>query len=503
MAEPTTILTTVAKVLGPPVARRVVEWARGSEARQLVELLRDEHPAAAHMLTQPDALGELWWYAETGDLRTEAMVKAVRPLTASDEEARALVEAIRVMQWRVMRDERRSHFEFLRLRQEIAEDLRGGQEAMVARLDEAVRRFARALPVVRQLPAQTSPFADRAEELAQAEHLLWERPGGQVAVVIAVSGMAGIGKSSLALELAHRHAAGFEGGILYVDMRSADGSVRRAPDVAARLLRDLGIAPDAIPQEADARVAALRSLLAQEAVLLVLDNASDAEQVRDLIPANRDSVVIVTSRASLGALGAARLLDLHELEEQDGLIVLEAIVGKSVETAAAMAVVKSCGGLPLALAVAAGRVRRGTPLEELATNAARTADVLGAVDDAAGSVRATLSSALDATGPEARRLALLVATLTVGDIDPEVAAAIADYGRDHAARLLEELEGQRLLTRVEGGSKRQMHELLRRVAAELATAELGEEEIASAEERRVQWLVTSAREYSGDLADEG
>src|SRR4051794_3495385 len=124
MVEPTTILTGVAKTVGPHVARRVVEWARGSEARQLVKLLRDEHPAAPKLLTQPDALGELWWYAETGELRTNAMVVAVRPLTESEREACDLVEAIRATQWRVMRDERRSHFEFLRLREEIAADIR-------------------------------------------------------------------------------------------------------------------------------------------------------------------------------------------------------------------------------------------------------------------------------------------------------------------------------------------------------------------------------------------
>lgn len=502
MVEPVTILTTLAKALGPQVAGRIVEWARGSEARQLVKLLQDEHPAAPKLLTQPDALHELWWYAETGELRTDAMVKAVRPLTSSDQEARALVEAIGTTQWRVMRDARQSHFEFMRLRQEIGTDVRGGQAAILARIDEAVRSFARAVPVARQLPAQTSPFADRAEELAQGELLLGERPQGQVALVLVASGIAGVGKSSLALELAHRHAEEFVGGILYVNMRSADGSARSAPDVAARLLRDLGIAAEVIPQEADARLAALRSLLVQEAVLLVLDNASDAEHVQGLIPANPDCVVIVTSRAPLAELGAARLLELRELKEEDAVAVFEAIVGKSVQRDAAATVVSSCAGLPLALAVAGARVRRGKPLEDLASDAARGGDLLGVLDDPAGSVRATLASAIDAASPDARRLLLLLGALEVADIDPEVAAAVAGVPCKQVARLLEELEGERLLTPVEGGRARQMHQLLRLVAAQMAATELDEQEVTSAEERRVKWLVTSAHEHSGDLEGE-
>ena len=190
--------------------------------------------------------------------------------------------------------------------------------------------------------------------------------------------------SSLAVQLAHLHAEAFAGGVPYVNMRSADGSPRSTPDVAARLLRDLGIAAEAIPHEADASLAALRSVLAREAVLLVLDNAANAEQVQGLIPANRDSVVIVTSRAPVAELGAARLLELRELEEEDGVAVLKAILGRSVQREAAAAVVKGCAGLPLAIAVAGTRVRRGKPLEDLATDATQGGDPLAALDDPAG-----------------------------------------------------------------------------------------------------------------------
>jgi len=103
MVEPVSIATGVAKVVGPRVAKEVIKWARGSEARQLVNLLKQDHPAAPSLLLQPDALGELWFYAETGELDYDAMLAAVRPVTKSEVEAEAMVEAIRTTQWRVMR----------------------------------------------------------------------------------------------------------------------------------------------------------------------------------------------------------------------------------------------------------------------------------------------------------------------------------------------------------------------------------------------------------------
>ena len=502
MVEPVSIATGVAKVVGPRVAKEVIKWAWGSEARQLVNLLKRDHPAAPKLLLQPDALGELWFYAETGELDYDAMLAAVRPVTKSEEEAKALVEAIRTTQWRAMRDERRSHFEFLRLRQEIKSDLESAQ--VLARIEEALSGFRRGLPIARQLPAQISPFVDRDREITEGQKFLGTNPAGHVALILCCSGMPGAGKSAFALELAHRRAAEFAGGWLYVDLRSSAGSHRSPANVAARLLLDLGVAPETIPPEPDARLALLRSLLTQEPVLLVLDNARDEDQVRDLIPPSAESVVIITSRASLGGLGSARLIDLEEMSEEDAVAVLRVLIGERVvaEPDATSELVAVCGGLPLALAVIGGRARRRPeePLSALAASVARAANALGALDDPAGTLRAALESAIEAASIAARRLLLLLGALEVADIEPEVAGVVGGVEAPEALRLLEELGAERLLTPVAGGGWR-MHQLLRLVAASIAKAELGDE-LASAQQRRVVWLASSAREHVGDLEGE-
>lgn len=502
MVEPVSIATGVAKVVGPRVAKEVIKWARGSEARQLVNLLKHDHPAAPKLLLQPDALGELWFYAETGELDYDAMLAAVRPVTKSDEEAEALVEAIRTTQWRAMRDERRSHFEFLRLRQEIKSDVENAH--VLARIEEALSGFRRALPVARQLPAQISPFVDRDREINEGQEFLETNPFGHVALILCCSGMAGAGKSAFALELAHWRAAKFDGGWMYVDLRSPGGGDRSPADIAARLLLDLGVAPETIPPEPDARVALLRSLLAQEPVLLLLDNARDEDQVRDLIPPSAESVVIITSRASLAGLGSARLIDLKEMSEEDAMAVLRALIGERVvaEPQAASEIVAACGGLPLALAVIGGRARRRPeePLGVLAASVARAADAVGALDDPGGTLRAALESATAAASVGARRLLLLLGALEVADIKQEVAGVVAGVNATEALRLLEELGAERLLTPVAGGGWR-MHQLLRLVAAAIAQDELGDE-LMSAQQRRVDWLASSAREHVGDLEGE-
>ncbi|MGO9788170.1 MAG: NB-ARC domain-containing protein [Solirubrobacteraceae bacterium] len=502
MVEPVSIATGVAKAVGPRVAKEVMRWARGSEARQLVNLLKKDHPGAPHLLLQPDALGELWFYAETGELDYDAMLAAVRPVTKSDEEAEALVEAIRTTQWRALRDERRSHFEFLRLRQEIKSDMENA--SVLARIEAALGGFRCALPVARQLPAQISPFVDRDREIAEGEKALEARPDRHVALVLCCSGMPGVGKSAFALELAHQRAARFDGGWLYVDMRLPGGGHRGPADIAVRLLLDLGVAPEVIPPEQDARMALLRSVLALEPVLLVLDNARNENQVRDLIPPNPDSVVIITSRTPLGGLGSASLIDLEEMGEAEAVAVLGALIGQRVaaEPNAAAQIVRSCGGLPLALAVLGGRARKRPhePLSAFVAAVTPAADAVGALDDPAGTLRAALQTAIEAASTGARRLFLLLAALEVVSIEPEVAGAVTGEDAVRARQLLEELGAERLLTSVAGGTWR-MHHLLRLVAASMARDELGDE-LTSAQERRVEWLTNSAQMHFEDLEGE-
>lgn len=499
MVEPVTafglaIAKTAAGKVGAVAGRKALTWAKGSEAQQLVKLLRAEHRAAHKMLVQPDALGELYLYAETGDFDADAFTTAVRPLTSTDEEARALAEAVRTTQWRVMRDERRTHFEVLRLRAELRGDVEHVGDRVLARLDETIAQLGRAVPIERQLPAATDRFVDRDAELSAAAAALEQSGPEHVARILGFAGMPGIGKSTLAIEVARRFMASFDGGVLYVDLRNSDGTFLPTTDIAARLLRDLGAAPEAI-RDGDGAVAALRSLLAEVPVLLVLDNARDEKHVRDLVPANPDSIVLITSRRPLAGLGQAMLATLGDFAAADAIELLGEFVGARVvrQPEAAAAIADACHGLPLALAVVGARLRRQ---EQLALDlfAAELDNSLLTVDDPEATISAALQSGLEAASPAGRRALLLIAALDVLDLSPESIGVIAGLGTAETRKLLEELHDRQLL------GQSGLHQLLRALLRELARTELWEDDVASAQERRVRWLVESGQPHIDDLA---
>jgi DNA-binding SARP family transcriptional activator len=159
-------------------------------------------------------------------------------------------------------------------------------------------------PVPRQLPADVPAFAGRAEQLSRLDALLAPDPA---ATVITVSGTAGVGKTALAVHWAHRVGDRFPGGQLYVNLRGFDPAVAavRPGSALAGFLAALGVPADRVPADLDARAALYRSMLAGRRMLVVLDNARDAEQVRPLLPGSASTVTVVTSRDQLTGLVAA------------------------------------------------------------------------------------------------------------------------------------------------------------------------------------------------------
>jgi DNA-binding SARP family transcriptional activator len=308
---------------------------------------------------------------------------------------------------------------FGRLRAVLAEQLgidpspvmRNLQTAIL-RQDEALTVPARSLtalaarpvPVPAQLPPAVPGFAGRAAELASLDAVLAraerERCAGSAAVVIpAVSGTAGVGKTALAVQWAHRVAARFPDGQLYVNLRGfGPGSQPAEPaEVVRGFLAGMGVAPDQIPDGAPAQTALYRSLLAGKRVLVVLDNARDAGQVRPLLPGSPGCLAIVTSRSDLAGLVAAEgaypvSLDLLPSAEAGELLAHrlgEARVAS--EPAAVSEIIERCARLPLALAlaIAAARAasRPGFPLAAIAAGlrgAAATLDPFGGADPATG-----------------------------------------------------------------------------------------------------------------------
>ncbi len=221
----------------------------------------------------------------------------------------------------------------------------------------------------RELPADTTTFTGRATELIELDQLLPD-PGagagdpaqadaGGTAVISAVSGTAGVGKTALAVHWAHRVAEYFPDGQLYVNLRGYDPD-RPVPaaDALAGFLRTLGVAGQDIPPEQDERAARYRSLLAGRRVLVLADNAAEVAQVRPLLPGSPGCVMVVTSRDSLAGLVArdgARRLDLDLLPHEDAAGLLRALIGvrAEAEPGAVAALAGLCARLPLALRVAA------------------------------------------------------------------------------------------------------------------------------------------------------
>jgi hypothetical protein len=212
-----------------------------------------------------------------------------------------------------------------------------------------IRAATSQTPAPRELPVRPRSFVGRVREAERLHTLLVqpERFGPRVAVV---HGPCGIGKSALVLEVAHRVAARFPGGQLYVDL-GADGTATRVPH---RLLRHLGVPAADIPRTVDEAAAVLRSHLAHRTVLLVLDGATEPAALRDLVPAIGSCAVLITSRSPLMLDGVDHLA-LDPLSDVDGQELLARLAGPArvaAESAAANEIVRYCHGIPYALRIA-------------------------------------------------------------------------------------------------------------------------------------------------------
>ncbi|MEV7505716.1 BTAD domain-containing putative transcriptional regulator [Streptomyces sp. NPDC093018] len=288
-------------------------------------------------------------------------------------------------------------------------------------------------PPLAQLPPPPAHFTGRTLVRRALRHALTEPPAPGPAVAV-VSGMAGVGKSALALHVAHELRERFPDGQLYVNLHGATpGMPPLAPAQAlATLLRDLGVEPRNVPEHPDAAAALLRSLLAPARILLVLDDAADAAQVRPLLPAGPGCAVIVTSRSPLTTLDGARRFPLTPLTGEDSAALLRALSGRP-GLDAGHALVELTGGLPLALRVVAARLvaRRALTPDVLAGQLAAGGDRLRQLEYDDLSVRRSLAVAHDALAAaerEADRDAALVLR-RVGALD------LPTYGAPLLARL--------------------------------------------------------------------
>jgi DNA-binding SARP family transcriptional activator/tetratricopeptide (TPR) repeat protein/transcriptional regulator with XRE-family HTH domain len=332
----------------------------------------------------------------------------------------------------------------------------------------------------RQLPFAVVHFVGRAAELAALNTALSE-PAGKTIVISAIAGTPGAGKTALAIHWAHQVSEWFPDGQLYVNLRGYDpDQPMPAADALARFLRALGVPGQEIPPDDDERAARYRSLLAGKRMLVVLDNARSADQVRPLLPGTPTCTVVVTSRDALAALvardGATRLdLDLLPLEDAVGL--LRTLIGPPVDAApdAAAELADQCCRLPLALRVAGELVTShpGVLLAELTGELAdlhKRLDLLVAGGDPRTAVRAVFSWSYQHLGADAARTFRLLGLHPGPDFEPYAAAALTGMTAEQARQMLDLLARAHLI-QAAGPGRYGMHDLLRAYALERATAE--------------------------------
>ncbi|MEV6839234.1 BTAD domain-containing putative transcriptional regulator [Streptomyces sp. NPDC051133] len=367
---------------------------------------------------------------------------------------------------------------------------------------------ARQIPRPAQLPPPPAHFTGRTGIRGALRLALTEPPAPAPAVAV-ISGMAGVGKSALALHVGHELRERFPDGQLYVNLHGATpGMAPLTPAQAlAALLRDLGAEPRTIPEHPDAAAALLRSLLAPARILLVLDDAANAAQVRPLLPAGPGCAVIVTSRSPLTALDGARRFPLAPLTGEDSAALLRAVSGRE-GLDAGHPLVELTGRLPLALRVVAARLaaRRALTPDALAGQLAATGGRLHHLEYDDLSVRRSLAVAHDALAAaerEADRDAALalrhIGALDLPTYGAPLIARLTGTDERRAEAALDRLVDVALLEETAYG-RYVPHDLVRHFARELADDGTG---MGSPDRTALCWYAAVAERVLGVTVEPG
>ncbi len=380
-------------------------------------------------------------------------------------------------------------------------------ETAILRDDPALRapsgppdRAATRLAVPAQLPPVAGGFTGREQQLLELDLLLPAADKAPHAKQAVITGTAGVGKTSLAVYWAQRAVPHFEDGQIYLDLRGyATGPARTPHDALTTLLHGLGVEPNTIPADTDDAAAMFRSQLNGKKVLLLLDNARDAEQVRPLLPGSADTLTLITSRERLSGLvareGAARIR-LDALAPDEAVSLLTELVGAVHDTSSLADLARTCAYLPLALRIAAAHLADDPHLgiqdylTELREHPLADLAVEGDV-----SVAAALDVSYERLDAEAQRLYRCLGLLPGFDWgQSEMAALLGRSVRDVrpalrrlvTAHLVEEYEGRRY----------RFHDLLRDHAARQAEREDDAASRDEALERLLSWYFVNLDEVT-------
>lgn len=357
------------------------------------------------------------------------------------------------------------------------------------------------------LPYDISDFTGRAAELGHLLHVVHTAPPHGLTIV-AVDGMAGIGKTTFAVHAAHKVAADYPDGQLFIDLHGFTPGHDPVDPAAAldTLLRAVGVPGGQIPDTVAARSAMWREHAAGRRILLLLDNAVDTAQIRPLLPGAPGCLMLITSRSRLASLDGAAAILLNLPPPEDGSAMISRVLGAEravAEPGAVDQLVEACGRLPLAMRIAAARLnnRPGWTVHTMLDRLRNAERALGelAIDDR--SVAATIQLSYKGLDGPHQRLFRLLGLHPGTDFDGYAAAALAGLPLDKAEVLLEDLLDARLLLqrRVD---RYTFHDLLRSYAQQAVRAEESLADIATASHRLIDYYLQVAA-TAGDLIQPG
>ncbi|WP_067140004.1 AfsR/SARP family transcriptional regulator [Microtetraspora malaysiensis] len=365
-------------------------------------------------------------------------------------------------------------------------------------------------PVPRELPVGTYGFTGRADAIEALDEALagdHGGTGGPVALTV-IAGPAGVGKTALGVHWAQRIMHRFPNGQLYLNLRGYSAEPRLRPlEALTALLRALGTPPQRMPSDTAQAAALYRSLMAGRRMLVLLDNAASAEQVRPLLPGTLGCLVVVTSRNRLSGLivrEGARRITLDVLTPAEARELFVSFLGErrvTAEPEAVAEVAELCGRLPLALRIAATHLA-DRPLRRIADYAAELAEgnrlaALEISGDSGTAVRAALDESYETLAPEERRMFRLLGIAPGTDFTMETAAAASDRSTEQTVRLLDRLAAAHLLDERVAG-RFAFKDLVRLYAQAQARAEDSDDERGEAVRRVYRWYLSGA-ESAADL----
>ncbi|MFJ4186793.1 BTAD domain-containing putative transcriptional regulator [Kitasatospora sp. NPDC089509] len=345
-----------------------------------------------------------------------------------------------------------------------------------------------------QLPSDPAHFTGRQQHVAAIARALTDRatPGLRL---VTITGMAGVGKTALALRTAHTLRPDFPDGRLHADLRGADLVPASAADILADFLTALGVTPPSIPRDLAGRAALFRTASAGKRLLVLLDNARDDAQIQPLLPGSSDCAVIVTSRAMLTGVSSVLHVPLDVFDTREALALLDSVIGttrRSTQPDDAELLVEACGFLPLAVRIAAARLA-ATPDQPIADLLARLAN-----DREGISVLRTRDLAVEQVFDLSYRLLpppLATAFRQLSWVEPDIgtaaAAAVLDLPEHQAEHLAEALVDQALLESI-GAGRYRFHDLVRAFARR-TSLRLEADERATAQSRLLTLLLGNAR----------